>query len=247
MSTSHPSTPQQAVLALASQHPLLRARDLVTLNVPTVTLTRLVAAGKLQRVARGLYSLPDQPMHEHRSLAEVALRVPRGVVCLLSALRVHGMGTQAPFEVWLAMPHHIPVPRLGQPALRVVRMSDATRSEGVEHIVIDGVDVPVFSAAKTVADCFKYRHKIGLDVALEALRDGWTMQLFTMDALWHHATLNRVAQVMRPYLESLTAATVPGTHVRMGDALAALSRDIGLTNEDFESMKPARNPITWSG
>ena len=152
MSTSQPSSPQQAVLALASQRPLLRASDVAALNVPTVTLTRLVAAGKLQRVARGLYSLPGQPMHEHRSLAEVALRVPRGVVCLLSALRVHGMGTQAPFEVWLAMPNHIPVPRLGQPALRVVRMSDATRSEGVEHIAIDGVDVPVFSAAKTVAD-----------------------------------------------------------------------------------------------
>lgn len=241
------TAPQQAVLALASQRPLLRASDLAALNVPTVTLTRLVAAGKLQRVARGLYSLPDQPMHEHRSLAEVAVRVPRGVVCLLSALRVHGMGTQAPFEVWLAMPHHVPVPRLGQPALRVVRMSDATRSEGVEHIAIDGVDVPVFSAAKTVADCFKYRHKIGLDVALEALRDGWDRQLFTMDELWQHATLNRVAQVMRPYLESLTAATAPGTHVRMGDALAALGRDIGLTNEDVESVKPAPNPITWSG
>lgn len=245
---SFPHTaPQQAVLALASQRPLLRASDVAALNVPTVTLTRLVAAGKLQRVARGLYSLPGQPMHAHRSLAEVALRVPRGVVCLLSALRVHGVGTQAPFEVWLAMPHHIPVPRLGQPALRVVRMSDATRSEGVEHIAIDGVDVPVFSAAKTVADCFKYRHKIGLDVALEALRDGWAKQLFTMDDLWHHATLNRVAQVMRPYLESLTAATAPGTYVRMGDALAPLGRDIGLTNQNVESMKPAPNPITWSG
>ncbi len=243
MSASQSSTPQQAVLALASQRPLLRARDLAALNVPSVTLTRLVAAGKLQRVGRGLYSLPNRTMHAHRSLAEVALRVPRGVVCLLSALRVHGMGTQAPFEVWLAMPHHIPVPRLGQPALRVVRMSDATRSEGVEHMAIDGVDVPVFNAAKTVADCFKYRHKIGLDVALEALRDGWAKQLFTMDALWHHATQNRVAQVMRPYLESLTAAAAPGTHVRMGDALAALGQDIGLTNEDFESMESAPHPI----
>lgn len=244
---SHPSNRQQAVLALASQRPLLRASDLAALNVPTVTLTRLVAAGKLQRVARGLYSLPGLPMHAHRSLAEVALRVPRGVVCLLSALRVHGMGTQAPFEVWLAMPHHVPVPRLGQPALRVVRMSDATRNQGVAHIAIDGVAVPVFSAAKTVADCFKYRHKIGLGVALEALRDGWVKQLFSMDELWHHATLNRVAQVMRPYLESLNAATAPGAHVRMGDALAALGREIGLTNEDVESMKPAPNPITWSG
>lgn len=241
---SHPSNRQQAVLALASQRPLLRASDLAALNVPTVTLTQLVAAGKLQRVARGLYSLPGLPMHAHRSLAEVALRVPRGVVCLLSALRVHGMGTQAPFEVWLAMPHHVPVPRLGQPALRVVRMSDATRNQGVAHVAIDGVAVPVFSAAKTVADCFKYRHKIGLDVTLEALHDGWARQLFTMDDLWHHATLNRVAQVIRPYLEGLTVGFKPEMHVRIGDALSALSRDIGLMNEDLDAMKAEPRPVS---
>jgi len=205
MSESSELSQAQVVLNLARQHSVMRASDVAALNVPAVTLTRLVAAGKLQRVARGLYRLPGQPMHAHRSLAEVALRVPRGVVCLLSALQVHGMGTQAPFEVWLAMPNYIPVPRLGQTALRVVRMSEATRNAGVEHIDIDGVSVPVFSAAKTVADCFKYRHKIGLDVALEALRDGWTRRLFTMDELCHCATLNRMAKVMRPYLESLTA------------------------------------------
>lgn len=100
--------------------------------------------------------------------------MPRGVVCLLSALRVHGIGTQAPFEVWIATPHHSPTPRLDQPALRVVRMSGAALTEGIEPVEIDGVKVPVFNAAKTVADCFKYRNKIGLDVALEALRDGWS-------------------------------------------------------------------------
>lgn len=199
------STLEHAALALAERQPLLRARDLAEQGLPTVVLSRLVSAGKLERVARGVYSLPGRALSEHRSLAEAALRVPRGVVCLLSALRVHGIGTQAPFEVWVAIPHHSPTPRLDQPALRVVRMSGTALIEGIEPMVIDGVKVPVFNAAKTVADCFKYRNKIGLDVALEALRDGWSQRKLTVDALWHYATVDRVANVMRPYLESVTA------------------------------------------
>jgi predicted transcriptional regulator of viral defense system len=198
-------TQEQAVLALAEQRPLLRANDLVARALPTVVLSRLIAAGKLERVARGVYSLPGRALSEHRSLAEVALRAPRGVVCLLSALRVHGIGTQAPFEVWLAIPPHTPTPRLDQPALRVVRMSGPALTEGIELIEIDGVQVPVFNPAKTVADCFKFRNKIGLDVALEALRDGWAQRKLTMDALWHYAAVDRVTNVMRPYLESVTA------------------------------------------
>ena len=188
-----------------SNKPSSRSPDVAEQGLPTVVLSRLVAAGKLERIARGVYSLPGRPLSEHRSLAEVALRVPRGVVCLLSALRVHGIGTQAPFEVWMAIPHHSPTPRLDQPALRVVRMSGAALTEGIEPVEIDGVKVPVFNAAKTVADCFKYRNKIGLDVALEALRDGWAQRRLNMDALWHHATVDRVANVMRPYLESVAA------------------------------------------
>ena len=195
---------ENAVLALAERRPLLHSRDLTAQALPTVVLSRLVAAGKLERVARGVYSLPERALSEHRSLAEVALRAPRGVVCLLSALRVHGIGTQAPFEVWLAIPPHTPTPRLEQPTLRVVRMSGPALTEGVEPIDIDGVRVPVFNANKTVADCFKYRNKIGMDVALEALRDGWAQRKLTIDALGHHAAVNRVANVMRPYLESVT-------------------------------------------
>ena len=203
--TSRPgSTQEQAILTLAEHQPLLRARELAAQGLPTAALSRLVSAGKLERVARGIYSLPTRALSEHRSLAEAALRIPRGVVCLLSALRVHGIGTQAPFEVWMAIPPNTPTPRLDQPPVRVVRMSGAALTEGVEFVEIDGVQVPVFNPAKTVADCFKYRNKIGLDVALEALRDGWSQGNLTMDALWHHATVDRVANVMRPYLESAT-------------------------------------------
>ncbi|MBK7616834.1 MAG: AbiEi antitoxin N-terminal domain-containing protein [Burkholderiales bacterium] len=199
------ATHEQKVLRLARRRKLLRARDLAQEGLPTITLTRLVQAGQLERVARGLYGMPGAVVHEHRSLAEVSVRVPKGVVCLLSALRVHGIGTQAPFEVWLAIPHHMAAPRLDQPALRTVRMSDQTLADGVVRITVDGVKVPVFNAAKTVADCFKFRNKIGLDVALEALRDGWAQRKFTMDDLWRHATHARVANVMRPYIEAITA------------------------------------------
>lgn len=198
-------THEHAVLKLAKQRPLLRARDLTERSLPTIVLSRLVTTGKLERVARGVYSLPSRKLSEHSSLAEVCLRVPQGVICLLSALRLHGIGTQAPFEVWIAIPHHSPSPRLDQPALRVVRMSGLALTEGIEPMLIDGVRVPVFNAAKTVADCFKFRNKIGLDVALEALRDGWSQRKLNMDALWHHASIDRVANVMRPYLESVTA------------------------------------------
>ena len=205
MRTPQNPTHEQSVLALAKQQPLLRARDLQERALPSIALTRLVAAGKLERVARGVYSLPRRKLSEHRSLAEASLRVPQGVVCLLSALRVHGIGTQAPFEVWLAIPHNAPTPRLDQPALRAVRMSGLALTEGIETKRIDGVDVRVFDVAKTVADCFKYRNKIGLDVALEALRDAWSQGKLPMDALWRYATIDRVANVMRPYLESIAA------------------------------------------
>ena len=199
------TTHEQQVLRLARARTLLRARDLTQHGLPTVALTRLVQAGKLQRVARGLYGLPGAEISEHRSLAEVSARVPKGVVCLLSALRVHEIGTQAPHEVWIAIPQHMVTPRLDQPAIRVVRMSDEALADGVERMNIDGVEVPVFNAARTVVDCFRFRNKIGLDVALEALRDGWSRRKFMLDDLWRHATRGRVANVMRPYIEAITA------------------------------------------
>ena len=198
------ATHEQQVLRLARACKLLRARDVAQQGLPTITLTRLVQAGKLERVARGLYGLPGAAISEHRSLAEVSARVPKGVVCLLSALRVHDIGTQAPFEVWIAIPQHMVTPRLDQPPIHVVRMSDEALANGVDRLSIDGIKVPVFNAARTVVDCFRFRNKIGLNVALEALRDGWSQRTFTLDDLWRHAALGRVANVMRPYIEAIT-------------------------------------------
>lgn len=198
-------TQEERVLALASSAALLRARDVAALSLPTIILSRLVKDGRLKRVGRGVYALPDRPLSEHTSLAEVALRVPRGVICLLSALRIHGLGTQAPHQVWLAIPQNSPTPRVKRPSLRPVRMSGQSLTDGIQTMRIDGLDVPVFNAAKTIADCFKYRNKIGIDVALEALRDGWEQRKVSMDELAHYADIDRVSNVMRPYMESVAA------------------------------------------
>lgn len=196
-------TQEEQVLALASSASLLRARDVAALSLPTIILSRLVKDGRLRRVGRGVYARPDRPLGEHISLAEVALRVPRGVICLLSALHIHGLGTQAPHQIWLAIPQNSPTPRFERPSLRPVRMSGPALTKGIQSMRIDGLDVPVFNAAKTIADCFKYRNKIGIDVALEALRDGWEQRKVSMDELSYYANIDRVSNVMRPYMESV--------------------------------------------
>lgn len=183
---------------------LIRPRDLEPIGIPRISLTRAVRRGQLERVGRGLYGLPGRQVSAHGALAEVARRVPKGVVCLLSALRFHGLTTQAPFEVWLAIENKAITPKLDYPPLRIVRFSGAALTEGVEEHVVDDVTARITSIAKTVADCFKYRNKIGLDVALEALREAWHEKRMTSDDLWRYAKVCRVANVMRPYLDSLS-------------------------------------------
>ena len=193
----------QNILDLAAERGLIRPRDLTERGLPTVALTRLVRQGRLQRLGRGLYSLPDRPVSEHNALAEVARKHPQAIICLLSALRFHDLTTQSPFEVWLAIPNKARAPKMDYPPLRVVRFSGAALTDGVEEYAIDGVPVRVTSVARTVADCFKFRNKIGLDVALEALQEAWRAKRVSMDELWRYATLCRVTNVMRPYMESL--------------------------------------------
>lgn len=193
-----------SVLDLALARGLIRPRDLTELGLPTVALTRLVRQGLLERVGRGLYALPDRPVSEHNTLAEVAIKHPQAIVCLLSALRFHDLTTQSPMEVWLAIPNKARAPKMDYPPLRIVRFSGEALTQGVENHVIDGVPVRITSVARTVADCFKFRNKIGLEVALEALQEAWRAKRVSMDDLWRYATLCRVGNVMRPYMESLS-------------------------------------------
>ncbi|MBN1773513.1 MAG: type IV toxin-antitoxin system AbiEi family antitoxin domain-containing protein [Deltaproteobacteria bacterium] len=191
----------EEILALTRRHGILRPRDLVAVDAPRSYLQRMVARGVLERTARGLYRLAGHEAAEHHSTAEACKRVPHGVVCLLSALRFHDLTTQAPFEVWMAIDVKARAPVAGYPPLRIVRMSGEARSAGIEEHRVEGVAVRVYSTAKTVADCFKYRNKIGLDVAVEALRD-YRRARGSMNDLWRFARTCRVANVMRPYLEA---------------------------------------------
>ena len=195
------SAKAKSVLELARRKGFIRAHDLIQHSISTVYLGRLTRQGLLERVSCGLYRLPNAEVTEHYSLVEVAAKAPAGVICLLSALRFHGIGTQQPHDVWLAIPEKARRPRMTKPHLRLFRFSKAAFTEGVETHVIQGVTVRVYSPAKTVADCFKYRNKIGLDVAMEALRESLRSRKCTRDDIHRHARICRVWNVMRPYLE----------------------------------------------
>lgn len=197
------STHTQRVLGLASRKGLLRASDLDAIDAPRVVLTRLTAAGLLERVGRGLYRLPGSHGTEHESLVTVATRVPQAVFCLLTALQFHELTTQLPRHVWIAMPRGSHAPRFDYPPIRMVQFTGDAFTAGVVEFERDGVKLRVYDVAKTVADCFKHRNKIGLDVALDALKDARARNKASVDDIWRNARVCRVANVIRPYLESI--------------------------------------------
>jgi predicted transcriptional regulator of viral defense system len=200
-------TTAERVLRLTRRAGVLRARDLDEHGIPRQYLSLLERRGLIRRAGRGLYVPADaENVTEHHTVAEACKRVPSGVVCLLSALRLHGLTTQAPFEVWMALDTKAWLPKVDHPPLRFVRFSGAALREGVQRKKIEGVEVRFYSPAKTVADCFKYRNKIGLDVALEALRECRRQKRATADELWHLAKVCRVANVMRPYMEAVASS-----------------------------------------
>ncbi len=191
------------IIKIVRQLGVIRPKDLDTYNIPRKYINLLYHKGILNRVARGLYVLKNSSPSENQTIAEVSKRVPSGVVCLLSALQFHHITTQSPHEIWLAINNKSRYPKEPMLPIRIVRFSGKALTTGIEQHIVDGVPVKVFSPAKTVADCFKYRNKIGLDVAVEALRDCIQSRKCTMDELWKYATICRVANVIKPYLESL--------------------------------------------
>lgn len=191
------------LLRLARRRGSVTRREVAQAGIHTQTLSRLVQSGALEREARGRYRLSEAPITEHHGLALVASAVPNAVICLLSALSFHQVGTQLPHEVWIALDRRTRRPALLWPRLRVHRFSGRALSEGIETHRIEGESVKVYGVAKTLADVFKYRNKVGLDVALEALREAWRARRFTMDEIHRHARVCRVERVMRPYLDAL--------------------------------------------
>jgi predicted transcriptional regulator of viral defense system len=194
----------QTLEILVRKQGIIRARDLKRLGLPSVYLGRLVGQGRLVRRARGVYAAPQQEIKGTHDWELACLRLPKGVLCLLSALVYHGIGTQNPAEVWMAIDIKAWRPRATYPRMRIVRFSGAALTHGVMTIRAGRATLRVYSSAKTVSDCFKYRHKIGLEVAVEALREGWRARKFTLEQLAESARICRVRHVIQPYLEMLT-------------------------------------------
>jgi predicted transcriptional regulator of viral defense system len=191
------------LLRMIEQQGLVRPKDLEAHGITRARLSRFVAEGQVLRQARGVYiAAQHAPTAEH-TLAHVAKRVPEGIVCLLTALRFHGLTTQSPAEVWIALHEKARRPRLDYPRLRVTRFSGAALTEGVEERRVEGVRLRVYSPAKTVADCFKYRNKVGIDVAVEALRDFGRKYRGGATLLARFARICRVSRVMQPYLDAI--------------------------------------------
>ena len=196
--------PAATAKALVQRKGAVRSRELVEAGVARVQLSRLVAAGELIRLARGVYTAPGVVLPgSEEGVLVVAERIPEARLCLLTALRLHGLTTQAPFEVWIAIGNKNRLPRLDWPPLRVVRFSGEALTAGLETRTMGSKQVRVTNVAKTVADCFKFRSLVGLDVAIEALRGALRARAASVDELWRCAAICRVTRIMRPYLEAL--------------------------------------------
>ena len=196
---------ENAILKMVRKTGVVRAREIRKAGLHSEYLRRLCQSGQLIRTGRGLYVLADGDFTEHHSLAEACKRVPHGIICLLSALSYHEIGTQNPHEVWMAIDRAMRKPKVDYPPIRIFRFSGVSLREGIEEKKIEGVSIRVYNPAKTVADCFKYRNKVGLDVAIEALKECWRSQRCTVDELVHYARICRVRNIMQPYMEAIVA------------------------------------------
>lgn len=190
------------LIAAFAQSPVMRSRDLVKAGIHRIELSRALAAGQIRKLVRGIYCLKDYRPSEHGDLALIIGKAPDAIVCLLSALRVHNLTTQAPSEIWIAFGGKAWVPKIDYPRLHIIRFGEVARTYGIATIEIDGVSVRITNVEKTIADCFKFRNKVGLDVALEALREGMAKRLIDQDELWRCAKVDRVTSIIRPYLEA---------------------------------------------
>ncbi|MGB8839894.1 MAG: type IV toxin-antitoxin system AbiEi family antitoxin domain-containing protein [Aliidongia sp.] len=202
---SAPNTQRSRALDLLKARGMLRLKDFVAEGIGPETLARLLREGTVARPARGLYQLPDAELEATHTLAEAASLVPKGIVCLTSALQFHELTLQMPSAVWMAIERTAWRPKIASPPIRFVRFSGPTLTDGVVRHRIEGVEVAITEPARTIVDCFRYRGKVGLDVAMEGLREGLRRRRCTPDELWRYASTARIWSVMRPYLEAMVS------------------------------------------
>ena len=200
-------THRERALEVARRQGIARGRDFDAVGVPRVYLQRLRDEGVLEQVGRGLYKLAGTESSSGASLAEATRIQPKGIIGLLSALQVHNLTTQTPHAIWMLLGPKDWAPTNPSVSLKIIRASGEALTAGVENHQIDGVAVPITSTAKTVADCFKHRNTIGLDVAIEALRDLLKAKTGRagLNELWRYAAIDRIQTVMRPYIEAMTS------------------------------------------
>lgn len=195
---------RERALQLTQARGIARARDFKAAGIPLVYLKRLTESGDLVRLGRGLYQDPERVGEDiAHDLAEAVRLVPNGVISLISALRYHELTTQLPHAVWMTIPHKARKPNLQGLRLEIVRATGKVLTAGIERIRVEGVDVPIYGVAKTVADCFKHRRHVGEDVAVEALRDALHQKKTTVSELMRYAAINRVLGRVEPYIRAL--------------------------------------------
>ena len=199
------STQRDQAIELLRSQGMMRLSEFKVNGITAATISRMVRGGDVIRLARGLYQLPDAPLDANHSMAEAAKRIPRGVVCLVSALSYHELTDQLPRAVWMAIGTRDWMPKEGRPKMRIVRFTDALLTDDVLTVHIENVPVNVFGVAKTIADCFRHRRKVGQTVALEGLQEALRQRKASPAEIARHAERGGVATVVRPYLEALTA------------------------------------------
>ena len=202
---NQPRSQRQIAHALLEEHGIMRLAELRSAGVTAATVSRMTRTGEVIRLARGLYQLPDAPFDSSHSLAEAAKRLPKGVVCLVSALAFHGLTDQLPKKVWMAIGKKDWAPKPDGMPIRVIRFTESLLAQSVETHVIEGVPVKVFGVAKTIADCFRHRNKVGLSVAIEGLQEALRQRKASPAEIARHAERGGISTVIRPYLEALTA------------------------------------------
>ena len=193
----------QRVLNLFRKTTTIRASDLQAKHIPRSVLTRMVSAGLLEKVSHGLYRQSNTQMSEKEEMVNIALRVPKAVFCLFTALQFHELTTQLPRQIWIAMPQGSHKPRIDYPPIQMIQLAKKSYAEGIDTVVVDQVPIRIYNPAKTVVDCFKFRNKIGLDVALEALKDALYQKKATSDELYYFAKMERVQKIILPYMEAM--------------------------------------------
>jgi predicted transcriptional regulator of viral defense system len=193
----------RATKIFLDHHGILRTQQAIQLGISPRTLYQMRDSNLLLCESRGLYRLAEMELTSNTDLIQTALRIPRGVICLISALAYHQLTTQIPHEVHVALPIDAEKPRLEYPPLRFFWLSRKSYSAGIEIHELDGISVKIYGIEKTIADCFKFRNKIGLDVALEALRDYRNREGFNIETLLYYARIIRVERIIKPYLEAI--------------------------------------------